>query len=210
MAHLIETIRGSSIPNAIDALRRAHSFIVNQAITAQANIGTDPSTWGSSLKRIEVLLPANEELIGKTSEKFVEVINILATTERTISALMWLSREYPDCLLRECHASTSDDVGGSDIVLVDKNLSVIARCEVTDVISSNAGQNKKEKKDLKNLGCEYQVPADETARYIATSTEFATALTSMNRNWHSMHYRYIKHETNFTDQTILLEIKSNA
>jgi len=210
MPHLIETIRDSSIPNAITALERTHRLIVDRAIATQADIGTDTISWGSSLKRLEVSLPVHEELVGKTSEKFVEVINILATTERTISALKWLSNEFPDSSLKECHASTSDDVGGNDIVLVDKNFNVIARCEVTDVISSNAAQNGKEKKDLKNLKCDVQVPIDSTARYIATSKEFANALTSPKRKWQNMHYRYLKHETNSKDQTILLEVKPKA
>lgn len=89
---------------------------------------------------------------------------------------------------------------------MDKSSHVIARCEVTDVISSNPGQNGKEKKDLRNLGCAEYVPNDLVARYIATSREFANALTSVKRKWHKMHYRYVTHETELNDQTVLLEI----
>jgi hypothetical protein len=134
--------------------------------------------WGSELKRLEVSLPVGKLLVGKASEKFVEVINILATTERTISSLCWLEKEHSRAFLRECHSSTSDDVEGNDIVLVSPETGkVVVRCEVTDVTSNKPGQNGKEKKDIKNLGCEEYVPNDGATRYIATSHEFSNALT---------------------------------
>ena len=210
MAHLIKPICDTSILEAIKALRRTHRLIVDRARDTQLSIGTDSSIWGLNLKRLKISLPLNEELIGKASENFVEVINILATTERTISALEWLSNKYPKCSIKECHPSTSAGVDGNDIVLLNSHQNVIVRCEVTDVTSSNAGQNGKEKKDLESLGCSSQVPSDTTVRYIATSIKFARALTSPKRKWQNMHYRYVKHQTTFTDQTTLLEIKPKA
>jgi len=209
MAHLIETIYESSVEEAIDRLKTSHSLIVERAIAAQKKIGTNGESWGAELKRLEISLPAGQVLVGKTSEKFVEVINILATTERTISSLCWLKKQHPNAFLKECHSSTSDNVEGNDIVLVSPETGkVLVRCEVTDVTSNNAGQNGKEKKDIKNLGCEKLVPNDGTTRYIATSYEFSKALTSEKRKWSAMHYRYILHETEFADQTVLLEVVS--
>ena len=210
MAHLIETIYETSIPTAINALENTHALIVERAIATQKDIGTNITMWGTQLKRLEVSLPFGKMLIGKSSEKLVEIINILATTERTISALKWLSKTHPESILRECHASTSDDVGGNDIVLTDNSKNIIVRCEVTDVISSNAGQNGKEKKDIKNLGCSHEVPHDSVTRYIATSTEFSDALSSPKRKWKNLHYKYNKHYTNLPDNTVLLEITAKA
>jgi len=208
MAHLIETIYDTSIPNAVSLLEKTHELIVNCAHTTQSTSISDSSAWGEQLKRLEVSLPCGEALIGKPKEKFVEIINVLATVERTISALKWLLEAYPMSLLRECHPSTSDNAEGSDIVLTDRNNNIIVRCEVTDVVSSTAASNGKEKKDLRNLKCSERVPDDGVIRYIATSTEFANALSSPSRKWHNMHYHYIRHETNQKNRTVLLEIKS--
>ncbi|WP_444935855.1 hypothetical protein ACJJIW_17180 [Microbulbifer sp. JMSA004] len=209
MAHLIETIRNSSLGEAILELERTHELIVYAAISAQNEIGSKINTWGSDLKRLEVVLPQGQLLLGKSTEKLVELINILATTERTISALKWFETLYPNAFLRECHSSTSDDTGGNDIVLIEpKSEKVIVRCEVTDVTSSNPGQNGKEKKDLKNLGCSYALPSDGVDRYIATSLEFSNALKSEKRKWKSLHYRYFAHETKCSNQTVMLEIVS--
>ena len=207
MAHLIETIYESSVEEAIDKLKQTHALIVERAIVAQKKIGTNGEAWGAELKRLEVSLPDGQLLVGKASEKFVEVINILATTKRTISSLCWLAKQHPSASLRECHSSTSDDTEGNDIVLVSPETGkVLVRCEVTDVTSKKPGQNGKEEKDIKNLGCEEYVPNDGATRYIATSHEFSSALTSEKRKWAAMHYRYIPHETKFADRTVLLEV----
>jgi len=206
MAHLIETIRNALLSEAILQLEQTHELIVGAAISATNEIGPVRNTWGSDLKRLDVVLPKGR-LIGKSTEKLVELINILATTERTISALKWFETQYPNASLRECHASTSDDAEGNDIVLIDpESGNVVVRCEVTDVTSSNPGQNGKEKKDLKNLGCSDIVPGDGVKRYIATSLEFSNALKSEKRKWKSRHYGYLGHETKCSNQTVILEV----
>lgn len=210
MPHLINTIYDASISSAITSLEEAHTLIVERVIAAQKVINVDSLAWGEQFKRLEVSLPQGAGLIGKHKEKFVEIINILATVERTISALKWLSTEYPKSIVRECHPSTSDNKGGNDIVLTDQNGKVIVRCEVTDVSSSSAGQNGKEKKDLKNLQCSIAIPNDSVYRYIATSLEFADALSSPKRKWRNMHYKYLRHETGLNNSTILLEIKNKT
>lgn len=207
MAHLVEVIRHVSFEQAIIQLQLTHDALVQHAIMAQRSITVEQSSWGIETKRLSVDLPQGTHLIGKSSEKFVELINIIATTERTISALYWLADNYPTTEVKECHASTSDDKNGNDIVLVDKYSGQLkVRCEVTDVASTSAGQNGKEKKDLKTLGCETEVPEDGIDRFIATSHEFAMALTSIKRKWNLLHYRYQIYESTRADHTTLLKI----
>ncbi len=204
MVHIIETIKNQSTQDALAKLKEAHSFIASQAIKGQNAIGTNPNYWGLAAKRMLIDLEGGPEIIGKPSEKFVELINILATTERTMEALEWLAVKYPNLTVRECHPSTSDFEDGNDIVLVDQNNDVKVRCEVCDVASNNPGQNGKEKKDLGNLGCSETVPSDEVDRFIATSVEFAAALTSSKRKWPLMHYRYRLIDTQLPQLTIML------
>lgn len=208
MPHVIETVRNLSIVQTISELESAHASISLSIDSAQSNIDAFKSSWGVAMKRLEVSLSIENKLVGKKSEKFVELINILATTERTISALKWFRDVYPDAIVRECHPSTSDDSDGSDIVLLNNTEQIIVRCEVCDVASSSAGQNGKEKKDLSNLGCASQVPEDGIRRFIATSPEFSAALISKKRKWLRLHYSYRCHSTGFDDGTDMLEIRS--
>ena len=101
---------------------------------------------------------------------------------------------------------TSDNAEGNDITLTNDAGEIIVSCEVCDVASSNAAQNGKEKNDIKILGGTDGVPDDGVRRFIATSSEFAAALTSQKRKWQNMNYRYIGHATGYPDQTVLLEI----
>lgn len=207
MAHIIETIRNVEFKDAIALLKATHDLLVERAVAAQRNLDFDHSSWGILIKRLEVKLPQGEFLVGKSSEKFVELVNILATTERTLSALHWFSKHYPHSIVRECHASTSDDKDGNDIVLVDRRTNrVLVRCEVTDVASSSPSQNNKEKKDLESLGCIEQVPSDGVDRFIATSSEFGCALANPKRKWQLLHFRYELIYTDSSDQTWLLKI----
>lgn len=206
MAHIIETIVDLPLVSALDRAKEAHAFISNRVIKSQAMIGTSPIRWGITTKRMLVDLRGGPDLVGKPEEKFVELINILATTERTIEALEWFNSSYPELIVRECHASTSDFKGGNDIVLVDGCGVVRIRCEVCDVASSKAGQNKKEKNDLKILGCAESVPIDEVERFIATSSEFAAALASPKRKWSTKHYRYDLINTELAQNTVMLRI----
>ncbi len=206
MAHVIETIQDLSPNAALKLLRVTHAFIAARATAAQGAINTDIDHWGMAAKRMSVDLRGGPDLVGKPAEKFVELINILATTERTIEALEWLSKSYAKLIVRECHSSTSDFEGGNDIVLTDSDGTLRVRCEVCDVVSSNPGQNGKEKKDLKNLGCSEMVPNDDVDRYIATSEEFAAALTGSKRKWSNMHYRYKSIATGLPQSTVMLAV----
>ena len=206
MPHIIEAIENESIGRSIEILRNAHEFVASRAIAAQAEIGADLDHWGTAAKRMFVDLQGGPDLVGKSEEKFVEIINILATTERTIEALQWFSESYPDLSVRECHSSTSDNPDGNDIVLVSHEGEVKVRCEVCDVASRSPGQNNKEKKDLASLGCSEVVPKDGVDRYIATSTEFGAALAGPKRKWTGMHYGYQLIETKLPLGTVLLAV----
>lgn len=204
--HLIEVIRNVPIDNAVEQLRSSHQFIVGRAIAAQQLMSSGTASWGAVTKRLTVDLAEAPEGVGKSSEKLVEIVNILATTERTISALGWLATQLPGAVVRECHPSTNDDAEGNDIVLEDIVGDVLARCEVCDVITHRAGQDGKEAKDLKNLGCADSVPNDSVRRFIATSPEFAQALLTPSRVWSSKHYRYVRHGTREHGGTEMLEL----
>ena len=130
--------------------------------------------------------------LGKKGERFAEVVNMAATMERLLDALTWFWNhpDYRSLRVRECHPSTSDDSSGNDIVLESADGIVKVRCEVCDVVSRNAAQNLKEAKDIRKLGCETGVPPDGVSRYIATSPEFAQALSSPVRKWNQKPYRY--------------------
>jgi hypothetical protein len=206
MPYLIKTIYNFSTQEAADILEQTHQLIVDCAINSQKELSTDTVSWGANIKRLTVPLPFDRLLVGKSGEKFVEIINILATAERTIDALKWFLLNFPESLVKECHPSTSDNSSGNDIVLIDNQGKILVRCEVCDVASSNTDQNKKEKKDLKNLGCNAEIPDDSVKRYIATSEEFAKALSSPKRKWSKMHYRYILHSTATENKTVILEI----
>lgn len=206
MPHIIEAIENESTSRSIESLREAHLFIASRAMAAQVEIGGDLDHWGAAAKRMCVNLRGGPDLVGKAEEKFVEIINILATTERTIEALQWFSGSYPDLSVRECHSSTSDNPDGNDIVLVSHEGEVKVRCEVCDVASRSPGQNNKEKKDLASLGCSEFVPKDGIDRYIATSTEFGVALAGPKRKWAGMHYGYRLIETRLPLGTVLLAV----
>ena len=198
-----------SYRRAMDELHAAHSYVVERAIRSMSTLPEHPLRWGASIKRVRIDLsgPGCPPLIGKAEERLVEAINIAATIERMLDALAWFSVhvDFRSLLVLECHPSTSSTTSGNDLVLGLTPASVIALCEVTDVAGSAPGQNNKEKKDLRNLGCTSEVPDDGKRRFICTSTEFANALAGQRRT-SRMHYRYERCPVDGTD-TIMLEIR---
>jgi hypothetical protein len=211
MPHLIETIKNESISGAIAKLKEAQAYIVKQAKITCREIESIDHPWGIKAKRLDVNLKSENRpvLVGKESEKLTEVFNISATVERLIAALEWFEINHPEYSVQECHPSTSqhimsekdDDGKGNDLVLMYGEKKIIV--EVCDVVSSNAGANGKEKKDLESLGCGKSVPEDQIERYICTSNEFAKALIRPTRKWKTMHYRY---DPVFESDTHLLHV----
>ena len=211
MPHIIEPLTNVSFHDAIRDLRDAHGFVVARAKQALVEADSNPAYWGIFMKRISVNLTAESRprLIGKSSEKLGEVVNIAATVERLLAAIEWFSIEYPSYSILECHPSTSDESSGNDLVRVDSNGTIAVRCEVCDVASSSAGSNGKERKDIRNLGCETEVPDDNVRRYICTAPEFATALMSAKRKWFTRPYRYEQVKLGDAADCRLLLVRSN-
>jgi len=220
--HIINAYRNISIADLLQSLRNTHNFLVKKAqdeLRAAIGDSHEESHWGRNVKRIVVKWDEIEIEglnIGKTEERFVELVNILATTERTLDALKFFSEKFGDeCQVVCCHASTSDDKNSADNIppgdIVIKKGTKIICCEVNDVSSSKAGQNKKEESDLKSLGwykkdseTEWSEPDHES--YIATSVDFAKALLSERRSWGNKHYKYKRVPAGSTDDTALLKI----
>ena len=209
MAHLIKSYSDVTYTALAGRLADAHRFLVAQAEHSLRSLESNPERWGTLLKRsrVNLDLPDAPEAIDKPSERLVEVINMTATLERLLDGLGWFATQPAFALLKviECHPSTSSSTAGNDLVLGPDARSITVRCEVTDVASSSAGQNGKEKKDLASLGCSTSVPSDGVRRFVCTSAEFARALTSSIRKWQRCHYRYHVFDVGPSD-TRLLEI----
>lgn len=208
MAHLIRGLSGTTQPDALRQFERAHAFLVDRARDSLSQLSLRRERWGAFAKRASVDLsgPGRDPLVSKDSERIVEVINMTATLERLIDALRYFAN-LPDSrtwLVLECHPSTSSSEGGNDLVLGPFRDDIRIICEVTDVVSSTASQNQKERKDLASLGCREAVTTDGVRRFICTSREYGGALASPQRPWASMHYRYRVVEL---ENTVLLELQ---
>ena len=212
MPHVVEPFKNTEFEDAIHHLRKAHQFLISRAQSTIIASDSDKLKWGCSVKRSIVKLNEGDvpKLIGKTEEKFGEVVNIVATVERLMDAIEWFAEQpqHKGYSILECHPSTSDDTSGNDLVIIDPNNRIAIRCEVCDVVSSNAGSNNKEKKDIRNLGCNELVPQDGVKRYICTSREFASALANSKRKWAVKPYRYELIETRGSSGTCMLLIQS--
>jgi len=211
MPHVVEPFTNTSFDDALQRLRAAQRYLVSRAKATITASDFDQSCWGTSVKRSPVALNVGDfpPLIGKVDERLVEVINIAATVERLIDAIEWFSKQPKNehCSIFECHPSTSDETNGNDLVIIDSNGQIVARCEVCDVASSNPGSNNKETKDIRNLGCDESVPQDGVERYICTAPEFANALASSKRKWDLKPYRYRLIETGSASGTCMLLIE---
>ena len=206
--HLINSTSGE-IADVQKQLKEAHQFIVEHCKVP----APDPQSkkWGIEMKRTRVLLPEQNRpiLIGKRQEQFFEVVNVLATVERLMDALDWFGthQEFQNFKVEVCNPSTSSAPGDNDLVLVDSDGQIRVRCEVCDVASSKAGQNGKEKSELKSLGCETSVPTDNIKRFICTSTQFANAIVNAKRK--TTYYTYKERfEGASDDDTTILEVVS--
>ncbi|MCK6592515.1 MAG: hypothetical protein HUU21_09575 [Polyangiaceae bacterium] len=210
MAHLVDSLKNESIAATRAKLAAAHEFIVSRAQTFLRQSPMAVPGWGSATKRLSVDLSGSErpELIKKPSERFAEILNMAATVERLLAALQWFAEEprFRDLEVLICHPSTSSSTNTNDLVLAEKHGLVCVRCEVSDVAARSAGQNAKEKKDLKALRCDAGVPDDGVYRFLCTSNEFAEALISKKRDWTALPYRYIVHRALDDSRTVILEI----
>lgn len=214
MPHLIEPFTNATFDQALGRLGNAHTYLVSRARATIGGSDFDLSLWGCSVKRSPVKLDEGEvpELIGKSEEKLGEVINVAATVERLIGAIRWFAAqpENDGFTILECHPSTSDEENANDLVIIDRRGRITIRCEVCDVVSSKPGTNKKEEKDIRNLGCDEHVPEDGVRRYICTSPEFAGGLIGSRRKWKSKPYRYTLKEAGDRGETCMLLIEPDS
>jgi hypothetical protein len=217
MAHLIEPIRKESVDATINKLLAAQKYIVKRLRHAHIrNCCIRKSSFGISAKRINIMLAGKgkPDIIGKSEEKYIEAINMVATLERLIAAIEWIRSQNINKTITvlHCHPSTSSDKNdnSNDLVIGDELDNEIIRCEVSDVVSGSASQNSKEQKDLMSLGCEDRVPEDGIQRFLCVSPEFAKALTSKSRKWIRYHYRYEEIDTKDSTGTIMLKILNSS
>jgi len=211
MHHLVGPITDMALPAAIAELQDAHDYIVSQTAQTMSALSQAPGhRWGIQAKRTEVLLRGDRPpLVQKASERFAEVLNIVATLERLIDAMRWFSSEpvFSHLAVKECHPATSHGVAGNDLVLAEQGGAIRVRCEVSDVVSRNAQQNSKEAQDLAALGIEaHRAPNDGVRRFLVVSSEFCHALDSPRRAWHRLPYRYRRHLADHEHATMLLEV----
>jgi hypothetical protein len=213
MTHLVAPLLNLELQSALHQLSEAHDFLVEHSIAAMATAPRPGPLWGVHMKRLHVSLPApgRPAVIGKDSERFVEVVNMVATLERLNAALTCLEgkkQELGSLRVRECHPATSSTRGSNDLVLEHPSGAVAIRCEVCDVASDSAGSNGKEWKDLESLGCAEGVPSDNVRRLLCTSPEFAGAIQRAGRKWSERRYRYREFAVEPITGTVLLEIVS--
>lgn len=205
--HLLEPLGEVSLEEARSTLCSAHRYLTQAAIDACANVPSCGIGWGHQWKRLIVKLPMPvDPLVGKEEERFSELVNMLATVEHLLAALKWFSSQtsFSSARVSECHPTTSHGTG-VDLVLSSGG-GVVARCEVTDIVSRNVWQNKKEKKVLENLGVSPQWNEPHVRRFLATSPEWGDGLNSRSRKW-PKHYRYEVHDVTGCPKTRLLEIQ---
>ncbi len=215
MKHLIDgaPLYGLPIRDARLLLVEAHDFIIDccAAAIAQAALQKSGPSWGIEMKRLPVQMdkPNRPGIVCKPSERFSEIVNMVATLERMIGALNWFEQqEFPDLFIQECHPTTSSYKGGNDLVLVDCDGHILVRCEVCDIASASAGQNGKERKDIASLGCMNGIPPGppSTRYFLCTSSEFAGAIQGKNRKVANRPYSYMTHEVGDQGRTVLVEL----
>src|SRR4051794_21678107 len=97
--HLVAPVREPmAIEQARDDLIEAHGYLVAAARrTAEALAAQASDRWGSSVKRLRVILPdqGRPRLVPPSvkDHSFIEVVNQCATLERLLDALAWASTE---------------------------------------------------------------------------------------------------------------------
>ncbi len=216
MAHLVDKFVASNGNHKTLAacrtdVREARDYLATHGAEAirEASGAQGRPDWGSSTKRIRVLLPDGPRpalISSETREhNLVEVINQCATMERLLDALDW-ARTEPSLsghLVERCHPTTSsskEDEEDHDLVLIAPDESgAKAKFEVSDVASEKDG-NGKEKKDLESLGVLPKSPSRrEPSRgwpsgrlFLVVSEEFAVRLRRRHAKPVQYHYEEVK------------------
>jgi len=163
--HLIAKIEYRPLAEVCDDLIAARNYLVKYgrlALVRAADIDAT-AAWGSSVKRVKVILPAEgrPDVVSSSihQHSLVEVLNQCATLDRLLDALEWIQRDprlAAFTTVECCHPTTSSSKK-KDSTHVDNDLILVAsdgrraRFEVSDVASEEDG-NDKEQKDLISLG----------------------------------------------------------
>lgn len=209
MSHLVAPFSSPSIAAATERLRQVYGYLVERASAALPHGAVD--SWGTATKRVSVDLPvaSRPKDVQKDKEALVEVVNMVATIERLLAGLQYLSTipEYGGLEVSQCHPSTSDDEEGNDLVLSDRAGGTGVRLEACDVVSSVRDGNGKEASLLSKLGCAHEVQPTGVGLFIATSPEFARYLARGTRRWASKHYHYAVHDIRDPSDSKVLEIR---
>jgi hypothetical protein len=208
--HLIDTFSGLSLSETRIQLTEAHDYLVQRCVVFFDSFPAAGPIWGIQMKRLSVDLASERRpaAIGKKTERFGEVFNMVATLERLIALLSWFENrsDFSYLRVRECHPSTSSAKGSNDLVLEDANETIVVRCEVSDVASTKSDSNCKETKDIKSLGCKGGVPSDGIRRFICTSPELSVLAQSKKRKWLEKQYRYVEYRAGDYGDTVVLEL----
>jgi len=153
-----------TIQNAYKHLEDAHTFLVEHAhpvLGSAARVAPD-GQWGTNVKRIPISFPRTDLRLLENDHiehNFVEVINMCATIERMLDALLWAQQTgFSEHLVWICHPTASSNAEArlqgepdNDLVLISRNNDgMAAHFEVSDV-SGNRDGNDKERKDLESL-----------------------------------------------------------
>ena len=205
MSYLVKPLRNKSLSDCRSQIQAAHDYLAEQArrSLAQAQAIGRCDHWGSSMKRLRVVLSAEgrPEAIPEEQEdhNLTEVYNQCATMERLLDAINWtiLQPRYAKCRVRRCHPTTSCDPGeehDNDLLLEDEHGTLVACFEVSDIVSRTTDSNQKERKDLVSLGA--LRAADRVgdmvngvrwpeghSLYLVVSEEFADYLRRPARFW---------------------------
>lgn len=211
MPNLIEPIWDLSIAEGLRLLSEAHSFILSHAAQQAASNPAAPSDWGIRQKRSVVTFPEDRpDLIGKDREKFQEVVNMMATVERLISALEYFSGdpELRALVILECHPTTSSGANQPDLRLGPHlGQPETVRCEVTDIDSDNASHNNKEAEVLRAVGFGNHDPAG-VRLLVCTSVRWARALASRVGPRAELPHAYLElwRSGDLSEQTAILEV----
>jgi hypothetical protein len=172
LKHLIKPHADSDGPVHAGAymsdLRSAHDWIVERARGWTADVAEPPdSSWGIRSKRIPVDLTGTDAppLVTSNQHPISELLNICATVERLLDALVWaIENGWADRVL-ECNPSTSGASGPPDLRTEGRNGE--AWFEVSDVVSPR-DPNRKLRTDWDRLA----VVGPGIARFLVVSPSF--------------------------------------
>ena len=217
MPHLVDSLTPAtygeagilSLARCRELLHDAHDYLARRGAEAarQAALLDDVTAWGTRFKRVRVELPRDSRpLLMRAAEdhhSLAEVVNQCATMERLLDALAWARTDASELSafhVVRCHPTTGSaandaEAPDNDLILAAPD-GRAARFEVSDVASTSDG-NRKEERDLRNLGVlregkgaeRFDLPWPAARVFLVVSSEFAGRLRG--RRWPHLTYREV-------------------